>query len=273
MTTHCSSNRSTAHAGSGPIIPGVWRVGGGSWNGYALPLSSEIDANVYLITTSGANVLVDCGTLQGVDTIETNLSELDHDPSQLTDLLLTHSHWDHTEAAAAWQARVPSLRTHLNAVGAAFLDRGDHRLVGYQFQQPPYDFEPFRVDHGVEDGETFELGAARVAAFHLPGHTPDSTLYTIELNDLSIAICGDVTFAPRPDRGPVLGQLCTLWLSNLDHYVESLYRLAALHIDLLLPGHGSAVRGPESVAEAVAATLALAESLAADTQARENFGV
>ena len=80
-------------------------------------------------------------------------------------------------------------------------------------------------------------------------------------------------FAPRVGQNAVLGQLCTLWLSNLDDYVASLRLLADLQIDVLLPGHGHAVVGRRRVADVQRNTLELAESLAADERIRANVGV
>jgi glyoxylase-like metal-dependent hydrolase (beta-lactamase superfamily II) len=256
-----------------PIADGVWRIGGGSWNGHTEALSAENDGNVYLIRTRGAAVLVDCGTTAGVEAIQRNLAGRQQRAAPLSDLILSHSHWDHTQAAAHWQADAPFLRTHLNSVGAAYLDRGDHRLLGYQLQPPPHAFAPFRVDHTVSDHEEFELGDLRATALHLPGHTPDSTLYMIMLDGLVAAFCGDIAFQPRPAHGPALGQLCTLWLSNLDHYLDSLERMRTLSIDLLLPGHGDVVRGRQEVTATLNSTLELARTLAKDERFRENVGV
>ena len=251
-------------------VADVWRVGGGGWNGHVSTLSSESDCNVYLVRAGGADVLVDCGTLGGFDSIKRLLDQLEASP---TDLIVTHSHWDHTEAAARWQHELPSLVTHLNSTAVAFLNRGDHRLVGYEINEPPHDFETFYVNHGVADREAFSIGECLFTAHHLPGHTPDSTLYTVELSGRTIGICGDIVFAPRAGLGPVLGQLCTLWLSNLDEYVDSLRRMAELDLDVLLPGHGAALVGRTQVAAAVESTLELADALAKDARLRENVGV
>jgi glyoxylase-like metal-dependent hydrolase (beta-lactamase superfamily II) len=70
----------------------------------------------------------------------------------------------------------------------------------------------------------------------------------------------------------VLGQLCSLWLSNLDDYA-SLSRLERLDLDRLLPGHGTPIAGRAHVRAAVQATRALAEALAADPRVRANLGV
>jgi glyoxylase-like metal-dependent hydrolase (beta-lactamase superfamily II) len=133
----------------------LWRVGGESWNGTVNAVSAEGDANAYLLRGVGAHALI-------------------------------HSHWDHTQAAHGWQATY-GLRTHLNAVGSEFLGRGDHRLVGSPLHGPEYPFRPFTVDHPVDDGETFRVAGVSMTARFLPGHTPDSTLYTLVLDGSSWA--------------------------------------------------------------------------------------
>lgn len=255
------------------IADGLWRVGGGSWNGRSTPLSAEADGNVYVLQLPEARVLVDCGTVAGLPMIRANLSRLGFDVRDLTDVLLTHSHWDHAEAASSLQAEAPQVRTHLNSVGRDFLERGDHRLVGHQIAPPPYVFESFRVDHGALDDETFTLGTTAATSYHLPGHTPDSTLYTLEHDGSVVGFCGDIVFEPRPDHGPILGQLCTLWLSNLDQYSSSLRRMLEVDVDLLLPGHGNPVIGRTRVRSAITQTLGLAGQLAQNPRLRENLGV
>jgi glyoxylase-like metal-dependent hydrolase (beta-lactamase superfamily II) len=270
-----SAARATdARRGAGPIavVPGIWRVGGGSWGATTTALSREEDGNVYLLELDGARVLVDAGTRLGRPAVEANIRAAGFRSGDLTDLLLSHSHWDHTEAASRWQDE-GSPRTWLSAVGAEFLGRGDHRLVGYQVHGPSYRFDPFRVDSVIADGAQFSLGRVAVAARSLPGHSPDSALFTFEHRGERIALTGDVVFGPRAGGELVLGQLCSLWLSNLDSYVDSLRVLAAMTIDRILPGHGDAIHGRRQVQEAVLGTLAVAESLAQDRRVRANLGV
>jgi glyoxylase-like metal-dependent hydrolase (beta-lactamase superfamily II) len=255
------------------LMTGLWRIGGGSWNGRTIPLSAEADANVYLLQDSDSRVLVDCGTRAGLSSLRVNLGHVGVDGRTVHDLVLTHSHWDHTEAAAEWQTEAGDLCTHLNRVGDSFLRGRDHRLIGYQLNPPPYSFDAFRVDHAVGDTETFQLGSMQATAYHLPGHTPDSTLYTVAIDGHTVGFCGDIVFRPRPDGGPVLGQLCSLWMSNLDDYVASLRRLRELQIDVLLPGHGDPVNGAGVVQRAITDTLELAAELAQDERVRENLGV
>lgn len=254
------------------ILPDLWRVGGDSWGNTVGQLSAEGDANVYLLLRDGGAALIDCATLAGREAIEANVREVGVEPCDIGHLVLSHSHFDHSQAAAEWQASY-RLRTHLNATGAAFLRDGDHRLVGYQMHGPDYSFTPFAVDHSIEDRERFDVAGMTVVAHFLPGHTPDSTLLLFEHAGHRIGICGDVAFGEKADGVPALGFLSSLWQSNLDDYVESLELLASLPLDMLLPGHGPVVVGRPRVRAAVDAALATARALAVDRVVRVNLGV
>lgn len=254
------------------IAPRLWRVGGGSWDGTVDAASAEEDANAYVLQGGGAAALIDCASLAGRARIEANLRATGVDPTGLGELLLTHSHWDHTEAAHQWQSSY-GLRTHLNAVGAEYINRGDQRLIGAPLHGPDYAFEPFVVDHPVRDGESFELSGIAVTAHFLPGHTLDSTLYTFELADFRVGVCGDIAFGPDERGSYRIGLMSNLWGSNLDQYLDSLHRLAQIPIDLLVPGHGGPVTGRANVAETVSGALATVEALAANDAVRRNLGI
>ncbi len=234
-------------------LPGLWRVGGHSW-GVTTTISGGGDSNVYLLRLEGAEVIIDCGTIAGRPLIENNIRQAGVNPGDLTDLILTHSHYDHTQGASEWQSRY-HLRTHLNAVGAQFLERGDHRLVGYQVEGPDYVFEPFRVDHAIEDGERFHVGSTLFTAFFMPGHTPDSTLLTFHFKGRHLGVCGDITFGPSAHGLGTIGWMNDLWLSDPAAYRTSLKQLLELPLDLLLPGHGHTVVGRKAIREAVSASL------------------
>jgi glyoxylase-like metal-dependent hydrolase (beta-lactamase superfamily II) len=264
-------HETTTHARARQINSHLWLVGGGSWNGAVNAVSDEGDANVYLLAANGTRTLIDCGGIAGRGQIEANLRGVGVEPDTLEELLLTHSHWDHTEAAHAWQTSY-GLRTHLNAVGAELLARGDHRLVGAPLLDPDYVFSPFAVDHAVEDGEAFQLSGIDVTAKFLPGHTLDSTLYTFDLDSVRVAVCGDIAFGKNEVGTYSLGWLSDLWGSNLDVYVASLRTLEQIPIDLLVPGHGAPVVGRDPVREAVEGALVTAEGLAGNPAVRRNTG-
>lgn len=240
------------------ILPGLWRVGGNDW-GVTTTLSHRLDSNVYLLRLEGAVVLIDCGTVDGRPLIESNIGEAGVKVEAVTDLLLTHSHYDHTQGATQWQQHY-GVRTHLNAVGARCLGQGDYRLVSYEIEGPDFTFQPFCVDHAVEDGETFPISSTLFTAHFLPGHTPDSTLLTFDFQGRRVGVSGDIVFGPSP-HGLRIGWMRELWLSDAAAYHKSLQRLLELPLDLLLPGHGNTIVGQEAIGESVSAALRAVEEL------------
>jgi metallo-beta-lactamase class B len=251
------------------LTPHLWRVGGDTWDGSIHALSAEGDANVYLLTGDGAPALVDCGTMPGQDQIEANLRHAGVAPAEIGQLLLTHSHWDHTEAAGSWQRTYrPSIV--LSSVGAAYLEDDDMRLTGAALHGPSYTFERFVVDTPVRNGATVDVAGYEMTAHSLPGHTPDSTLFTFTLDELRAGICGDIVFNASESGTHSIGRMCGLWQSNLDDYASSLARMALIPLDLLIPGHGHVLRGSQAVQDAIAGTLEVVQRLAADPAVRRN---
>lgn len=250
--------------------PSLYRVGGGTWGVGAKQCSMDGDGNVYLIKGPAGGVLVDIGRGLTHPIIESNLREAGIEPSDVTDLILTHSHWDHTGGAAQWQNQY-DVRAHLNAIGADWLARGDHRLVGVM--GPDSEFELFRIDHPIEDGEPFTAGGVEIRPTFSPGHTPDSTFMLSDIDDRTVAICGDVCFGidQQGDLG-MIGWLCVMWESNLLHYRNSLQRMGEIKVDVLLPGHGFIIDGAAEVRKTILASLETVEKLLADPL-RKHFGV
>lgn len=253
------------------IVPGVSRVGGGGWGVEGFTPLTESGGNVYLLSLPEANVMVDCGAGESRRQIEDNLRAAGVPPDRLTDLLLTHSHVDHALDAHHWQSAY-GLTVHLNGVGAVFLAKSDHRLVAHYIMGPEAAFEPFRVDHPTDDGETFRLGGVDIDCHHLPGHTPDSTLYALNLDGRRIGISGDVTFCPREPGLGEIGWLSLTWLSSLTDYRSSLVRLKEVEFDLLLPGHGRPISGAAAIEDAVRLSLETVDRLLANADVR-HFGI
>lgn len=232
-----------------PVLPDVWRVGGAKWGVEELEVvSAKGDSNVYLLRLPDGLFMVDCATIGSMRVIEGNIRRAGFEPDDVTDLILTHSHADHTEAAQLWRTR-HGLRTHLNEIGAVFMDRDDTSLLGHVGEGQPLEYAPFHVDHRVRDGEMFDVAGATMTAICVPGHTLDSTLFTFEMDGRSVGIGGDFVFGPSNwnKEGGGLGAMRNLWKASLPDYRDSLKSVLEMDIDVLLPGHGAVIVGREEV--------------------------
>jgi glyoxylase-like metal-dependent hydrolase (beta-lactamase superfamily II) len=127
---------------------------------------SEMDNNVYLVTSkaTGAQVLIDAA--DDVEAIRTLLADAAADspnPTRLALIATTHRHWDHVRALRqlAEETGVPT------AAGAD-------------------DADAIRADTGVDinvvldNGDVGHFGGFDLKAVHLRGHTPGSVAYVYD---------------------------------------------------------------------------------------------
>ena len=243
------------------VLPGVWRVGGSTWGIKGFPtVSAHQDANVYVMQVPQGLLLVDCATVEGMPLVERNIRSAGFAPEKIGDLIIPHSHADHTEAAELWRTRY-AVKTHLSEIAAEHLDRKDSSLLGYVGGDSRLRYIPFKVDHRVKDGEVFEAAGTKIAATFVPGHTLDSTLFTLEHHGKVIGLSGDFVFGPadwNPEGGG-LGSMQPLWKASLSDYRDSLKKVLGLKIDVLLPGHGRIISGRDTVQKELETALAAIE--------------
>ena len=89
---------------------------------------------------------------------------------EITHILNTHGHMDHTEGNLALK----------QATGAA-IHAGPGSPPGY--------------DHMLADGDAIRIGAFEIKVLHVPGHTPDHLLFHLPAQ--KIAITGDLLFVGK----------------------------------------------------------------------------
>lgn len=245
------------------ITKDILKVGGGSWHNTSPVYSDENDCNVYLIDTGGGLLLIDSGSKAGKPIIEKNILEAGFKPEDITDILLTHSHYDHCDSLSKWQSDCSST-LHMSDIGANYLNRGDHHLVGYQVVIQNYIFNPFKADHQIKDGEGFSINSIKIKAYAMPGHTLDSMIFEIDIKEKKIWICGDITFGRDKRTGKLgcIGWLNILWQSDLKAYKNSLEKILGFsQPDILLPGHGHIVTGKDNIKKSIEASIATIVSL------------
>ncbi len=203
--------------------------------------------NCYLVTGEH-RYLVDTGVPKARGRIDKALREHDLRPQDLTHILVTHCHFDHTGCLAdlkresgakivAGAADVPyiqgdkppQLGSDLNRLGRFMRRLPESIIMSYQR------CEAAQVDISLAGGETLEeLGLEAIA---LPGHTP-----------------GGMGFVDRAGRRAFVGDMVSNYFGrvgsptlsashSLDEIEDSMRRLSELDLDYMYPGHGRII-GP-----------------------------
>lgn len=145
----------------------------------------------------------------------------------ITDLWLTHSHWDHTADAAALQRAGAAIAIH---------PEDEYRLaepMEHSIWPLPFTIEGVTANTYVHHGDTRTFGKQQFAVLHTPGHTEGGVCFVDKENNL--AFVGDTLFAGSIGRTDLPGgDMNTLLHSIHEH-------LLVLGDDMcIFPGHGPA---------------------------------
>jgi glyoxylase-like metal-dependent hydrolase (beta-lactamase superfamily II) len=209
------------------IIPDVYLVNGFPYGQHQ---------NGYLIRLGESYALIDSGDLEHptLGLVLYNCARWGISPEQISHLLITHAHFDHSSHAAALQRRGVTL---VGSAGtAAAVASGDDRCVGYAVHGR---FEPCELDVVVADDDELTLGETTVRCIAAPGHADSCIIYEIDLRGERLWFVGDVVLTGADCQSVELG-----WNGGPDYdrstYVETLRRLAHMDCDHLFPGHGPA---------------------------------
>jgi len=191
----------------------------------------EDTCSVYGIEAQSKTLLIDCGT----DLRPAAVSGVER-------VLLTHFHRDQCAGLAQWanaQVYIPAAERH-------FLEESDVQRAGYYLYDNYTAYFPgfgpladVRNAQLARDYETIQWQGIQFEVVPLPGHTFGQAGYVFEIDGLRCLACGDLMAAPGK-----LGDYYWLQWKYMDfqghvNQLESLAQVAALDVDLILPGHGA----------------------------------
>ena len=211
------------------------------WGGVGTVTGSK-----YLIETSGARVLVDCGMFQGLKELrERNWQDPPFDPAALDAVLITHAHIDHTGylprlVAQGYKNPIYCSRGTADLLKVLLPDaarlqeedadyRNRHNLTKHKPALPLYTEDDARaalalVQPLANTGEPIAVAKGIRAGFRIAGHILGSSLVLVEIDgDGDSAGCrvlfsGDLGHYDQPIiRDPVAPPACDYLL------VESTY--------------------------------------------------
>lgn len=191
---------------------------------HVLP-SGPIETNGYLLTDAarGEAVLIDApGDILGqVEPI------LARENCKLTELWLTHGHWDHIQDAAK-VVRATGAKTRGHADDRRFYDTPQ---IMSAFLSGRITLEPVPIDHWVSQGDRFEALGRAVEVRHVPGHCPGNVLFYFEKE--AAAFVGDALFAGSIGRTDLPGGNHAQLLGAIRAQIYTMPDTTAVY-----PGHG-----------------------------------
>ena len=174
----------------------------------------EVSITAFLVRMKERIILVDTGSGEmfgpkGGGNVLPALAAIGVQPGKVTDILLTHVHFDHSGGLVRGGHRVfTNAKIHIAKPDVDFfLDQSNAARSGYRkssFEQAIKTVKPY-VDAGQV--ETFSGDAEIIPGIRskiIAGHTPGSTLYTLESKGERLVFIGDIIHfgpvqLPRPE--------------------------------------------------------------------------
>jgi glyoxylase-like metal-dependent hydrolase (beta-lactamase superfamily II) len=227
------------------LTPHLWTA---KCRGYAM--------NTGILHDAGHAALIDPALLP--DEIEDIAAFCEQSQLEVETVVLTHHHWDHVLGAARFPAA--HVVAHQAYVAQTVLDlertrssvRRFYEAEGVAFSAP---FDPPMPSQTVEHIVGLMVGDFRVQLFHTPGHARDH----LSVYDAESAFLW---------AGDLVSDLEIPFVSDrLDAFECTLGMLAAMQVDLLVPGHGTVTRDPAEIRRRIDADRAYLSELRTRTEA------
>ncbi len=184
-------------------------------------ISHPFDCCVYLID-AGELVLVDSGAGYSFSHLLTNIRLAGFAPEELTFVVATHRHVDHTGSLAAfrekYQAKIVAHKLDADAIESG-------KNVGAEFYGIEYQACPVDVKL-IEKESKFCLKKYMLNILHIPGHTPGSVAVYLDINGKRVLFGQDIHGPYEPAFG-----------GDITKAIASLEELLSLNADILCEGH------------------------------------
>lgn len=198
------------------ILDNVYYVGN-SWVG------------AYLIDTGEGLILLDSCFKEVQWMLFDAIREVGFDPADIKYLLLSHAHFDHIGGARFIQ-EVSDCKI--------LIGKDDYFMIEERPELQIEEVAPFRIDGFYDYDNSFTMGNVVIRPVHTPGHTPGCTSIFIETTyqgkKYTLATHGGLGGSILTKK--MLNKL-NLPMSLQQDYLDGLYRIAEMKVDVFLPMH------------------------------------
>lgn len=181
------------------------------------------ESNIYLVNNE---LLIDSGTGFHQKELVHALTSAGAVIEDIKRIVLTHGHFDHIGGIHLFRnAKIGAHKDDATAIESV----DSNESMAHMFAAKR---EPKKLDFCLDDGDTIKSGDMKLKVIHAPGHTKGSICLYDEKN--KILFSGDTVFADGFGRLDLPG-------GSSREMKQTLARLAALDVNMILPGHGGVV--------------------------------
>lgn len=193
------------------------------------------DCCVYMVDTKSdaGLVLIDVGInfepIQGIEKDGFDLKNIKH-------CFITHGHIDHYGACYKLKEYNKNIKFYAHELDAETIEQ---KITNPYIAQiyANYKYKRIKITRKIkEDNEILKFGSLQFRCIHIPGHTPGSIAYFLELEGKRILFAGDLPGTAINFQG-----------GNLEAYLKSMQKLLGLKIDIVCEGHEDLIQPAEKV--------------------------
>jgi metallo-beta-lactamase class B len=184
------------------------------------------DLAIYLIATPQGNILINANYPQDLPLLRKSVEQLGFKYADTKILLISHAHGDH-DAAAGQIQKETGARVMVMAPDVAAVESTDRGRPGA------------KVNRVLHDGDTVELGGAKLVAHLTPGHTPGCTTWTMQVQEGTKKLDAVFVGSPNVNRGYILVGDKRNYPTIAEDYAKAFAFWQSAPVDLFLGAHGA----------------------------------
>lgn len=201
-------------------------------------------SNVYIVLKHNCVLMVDTGKANAFRTLQKNLRRQDLDFSDVSHLILTHTHYDHCQSAkrirdlGACRIVASERSGKYTASGYTTLPKGTRFPTSYvaragrSIGKKCFGYPAFDSDILIGEDQDLLLEEAGIRVVGSPGHSEDSLSILV---DDEIALAGDALF------GVFRNSAFPPFADDIVLMIRSWRKLLSTPCNVFLPGHGRPV--------------------------------